>query len=71
MGQRVTTRGHHMLRYDDLYQTPAETVTRILEFLRALKMDVGPLIEGIRDRGSIGPWRCAGTTEVVELVSEA
>lgn len=46
-----------------------ETLTRILEFLRALKMDVGPLIEGIRDRGNIGPWRRAGTTEVIELVS--
>jgi hypothetical protein len=32
-------------------------------------MDVAPLIEGIRDRGNIGPWRRAGTTEVVELVS--
>jgi hypothetical protein len=60
---------YYMLRYDDLYQTPAETVTRILEFPRALKMGVGPLIEGIRDRGNIGPWGRAGTTEVIELVS--
>jgi hypothetical protein len=60
---------YYMLRYDDLYQTPAETVTRILEFPRALKMGVGPLIEGIRDRGNIDRWRRAGTTEVVELVS--
>jgi hypothetical protein len=32
-------------------------------------MDVGPLIEGNRDRGNIGRWRRAGATEVVELVS--
>lgn len=43
-----------MLHHDDLCQTLVETVTRILEFLRALKMDVGPLIEGIRDRGNFG-----------------
>jgi hypothetical protein len=27
---------------------------RLLEFLEAPKMDVGPLIEGVRDRGNIG-----------------
>jgi hypothetical protein len=35
-----------MLRYDDLPQTQAETVTRILEFLRALKMESRRLSKG-------------------------
>ena len=58
---------YHMVRYEDLCQRPAETVTRLLEFLEAPKMDVGPLIEGIRDRGNIGRWRRAGAPKVVEL----
>ncbi len=58
---------YHMVRYEDLCRKPAETVTRLLEFLGAPKMDVGPLIEGIRDRGNIGRWRQAGTAKVVEL----
>ena len=45
---------------EDLCQKPAETVTRLLEFLGAPEMNVGPLIEGIRDRGNIGRWREAG-----------
>ena len=56
-----------MVRYEDLCQKPAETVTRLLEFLEAPKMDVGPLIEGIRDRGNIGRWRRASAAKVVEL----
>ena len=59
---------YYLLHYDDPCQTRAETVMRLLEFLRAFKMDVGPLIEGIRDRGNIDRWRRAGATEVVELV---
>ncbi len=34
-------------------------------------MDVGPLIEGVRDRGNIGRWRRAGATKVVELGRDA
>ena len=58
---------YHMVRYEDLCQKPTETVTRLLEFLEAPKMDVGLLIEGIRDRGNIGRWRRAGAAKVVEL----
>jgi hypothetical protein len=58
---------YHMVRYEDLCRKPAETVMRLLEFLGAPKMDVGPLIEGIRDRGNIGRWRRAGAAKVVEL----
>ncbi len=56
-----------MLRYEDLCQKPAETVTRLLKFLGAPEMNVAPLVEGIRDRGNIGRWRRAGRPEVVEL----
>jgi len=66
-GQQYLGDRYHMLRYEDLCQKPAETVARLLEFLEAPKMDVGPLIEGIRDHGNIGRWRRAGATEVVEL----
>lgn len=58
---------YHMVRYEDLCQKPVETVTRLLEFLEAPKLDVAPLIEGIRDRGNIGRWRRAGAAEIVEL----
>jgi hypothetical protein len=66
-GERYLGDRYHMVRYEDLCQKPAETVTRLLEFLGAPKMDVGPLIEGIRDRGNIGRWRRAGAAKVVEL----
>ena len=66
-GQQYLDGRYHILRYEDLCQKSAETVTRLLEFLEAPKMDVGPLIEGIRDRGNIGRWRRASSTEVVEL----
>jgi hypothetical protein len=66
-GQQSLGDRYHMLRYEDLCQKPAETVARLLEFLEAPKMDVGPLIAGIRDRGNIGRWRRAGAAEVVEL----
>ena len=66
-GQQYLDGRYHMLRYEDLCQKSAETVARLLEFLEAPKMDVGPLIEGIRDRGNIGRWRRASSAEVVEL----
>jgi hypothetical protein len=66
-GQQYLDGRYHILRYEDLCQKSAETVARLLEFLEAPKMDVGPLIEGIRDRGNIGRWRRASSTEVVEL----
>jgi len=66
-GQQYLGDRYHMLRYEDLCQKSAETVTRLLEFLEAPKMDVGPLIEGIRDHGNIGRWRRASSAEVVEL----
>src|SRR5207249_6529790 len=58
---------YHMIRYEDLCQKPAETVTRLLEFLDEPKMNVGPLIEGIRDRGNIGRWRRTEGPEAGEL----
>jgi hypothetical protein len=57
---------YHMLRYEDLCQKPAETVTRLLAFLGTPEMNVGPLVEGIRDRGNIGRWRRAGA-KIIEL----
>jgi sulfotransferase family protein len=65
-GQQYLGDRYHMLRYEDLCQKPAETVTRLLEFLKAPEMNVEPLIEGIRDRGNIGRWREAGA-KVMEL----
>jgi hypothetical protein len=56
-----------MVRYEDLCQKPAETVTGLLEFLDAPKMNIGPLIEGIRDRGNIGRWRRGAGPEAGEL----
>jgi Sulfotransferase family len=66
-GERYLGDRYHMIRYEDLCQKPAETVTRLLEFLDAPKMNVGPLIEGIHDRGNIGRWRRAGGSEAGEL----
>ncbi len=66
-GERYLGDRYHMIRYEDLCQKPAETVTRLLEFLDAPKMNVAPLIEGIRDRGNIGRWRRKGEPEAGEL----
>jgi hypothetical protein len=41
-GQQYLDDRYHMLCYEELCQKPAETVTRLLEFLGAPKMDVGP-----------------------------
>jgi hypothetical protein len=66
-GQRYLGDRYYMLRYEDLCQKPAETVTQLLEFLEAPKMNVGPLIEGIRDRGNIGRWRRASDGAMAKL----
>jgi len=66
-GEKYLGNRYHMIRYEDLCQKPAETVTRLLEFLGAARMNVGPLIEGIRDRGNIGRWRRTGTGTVANL----
>ncbi len=66
-GDRYLGDRYHMIRYEDLCQKPAETVTCLLEFLDAQKMNITPLIDGIRDRGNIGRWRRAGTAEAREL----
>ena len=66
-GERYLGDRYHMIRYEDLCQKPAETVTRLLEFLDAPKMNLGPLIDGIRDRGNIGRWRRAGGPEARDL----
>jgi hypothetical protein len=55
---------YHVLRYEDLCQKPAETVSELLQFLGAPQLDVTPLIEGIRDRGNIGRWRRVGLPQV-------
>ncbi len=62
---------YYMVRYEDLCQKPAETVRGLMQFLSAPEMDVGPLIEGIRDRGNIGRWRRAGAPQVVNLDLDA
>lgn len=66
-GQQYLSDRYHMLRYEDLCQRPAETVTRLLQFLDAPRVEVGSLIEGIGDRGNIGRWRHADKPEVLEL----
>lgn len=60
---------YHMVRYEDLCQKPAETVTALMQFLGAPHIDVAPLIEGIRDRGNIGRWRKNG--KAIEVSAEA
>ena len=66
-GEKYPQNRYHMIRYEDLCKKPAETVTRLLEFLGAPRMDVSPLIEEIYDRGNIGRWRRASMPEIVEL----
>lgn len=50
---------YHMVRYEDLCRKPEETVSRLMQFLGSPEIDVGPLIQGIHDRGNIGRWRKA------------
>ena len=59
-GQQYLGDRYHMVRYEDLCQKPAETVSCLLHFLGADEANVAPLIGGIRDRGNIGRWRQAG-----------
>jgi Sulfotransferase family len=47
---------YYMVRYEDLCQKPAETVSGLMKFLGMPDTDATPLIEGIRDRGNIGRW---------------
>src|SRR5205085_9371762 len=69
-GQQHLGDRYHILRYEDLCQRPAETVTRLLQFLQTEKTDVTPLIEGIRDRGNIGRWRQAANGAMAKLPPE-
>lgn len=66
-GEKRLPDRYHVIRYEDLCQKPAETVSRLLEFLDAPPTDIEPLIEGIRDRGNIGRWRRAKSAEIIEL----
>lgn len=66
-GQEHLGGRYHMLRYEDLCQKPAETVTRLLQFLETPNMEVESLIEGIGDRGNIGRWRRAGDKTIADL----
>lgn len=66
-GQRCLAGRYHMLRYEDLCQKPAETVTQLLQFLGAEGVNVDSLIEGIGARGNIGRWRGADKREVSAL----
>src|SRR5213596_3095864 len=42
---------YHMVRYEDLCRQPAETVSAVMAFLGQPETNIGPLIQGIRDRG--------------------
>jgi hypothetical protein len=67
--QKYLADRYHLIRYEDLCQRPAETVSRLMHFLGAPDMDVGPLIEGIHDRGNIGRWRHTTKNDVPALAS--
>jgi hypothetical protein len=56
-----------LVRYEDLCQKPAETVSAVTTFLGSPEINIGPLIEGIRDRGNIGRWRRDQAAKVIEL----
>jgi hypothetical protein len=58
---------YHMVRYEDLCRKPAETVSAVMTFLGNPKIDIEPIIEGIRDRGNIGRWRWDKTAKVINL----
>jgi Sulfotransferase family len=60
---------YYMVRYEDLCQKPSETVRGLMSFLGIPQLDVGPLIEGISDRGNIGRWRKAQRTQLRNLAS--
>ena len=56
-----------LVRYEDLCQKPAETVSAVTTFLGSPEINIGPLIEGIRDRGNIGRWRRDQAAKMIEL----
>ena len=58
---------YHIVRYEDLCRKPADTVSAVMAFLGQPEINIGPLIEGIRDRGNIGRWRKDQAAKVVEL----
>jgi Sulfotransferase family len=58
---------YHMVRYEDLCRKPAETVSAVMAFLGSPNIDIGSVIEGIRDRGNIGRWRRDKTAKVADL----
>ena len=58
---------YHIVRYEDLCRKPADTVSAVMAFLGQPEINIGPLIEGIRDRGNIGRWRNDQAAKVVEL----
>jgi len=60
-----------MVRYEDLCRQPAETVSAVMAFLGQPETNIGPLIQGIRDRGNIGRWRENGAPKIVELSGAA
>ena len=62
---------YHMVRYEDLCRQPAETVSAVMAFLGQPETNIGPLIQGIRDRGNIGRWRENGAPKIVELSGAA
>jgi hypothetical protein len=62
---------YHMVRYEDLCQEPAETVTGLMQFLGKPEINIAPLIKGIGDRGNIGRWRKASNGETMKLSEEA
>jgi hypothetical protein len=61
---------YQIIRYEDLCQKPAETVSRLLGFLGVPEMNVEPLIKGIRNVGNIGRWRRTDLREVRRLSEE-
>jgi Sulfotransferase family len=68
--QRHLKDRYYRVRYEDLCQKPAETVSGLMAFLELPDMDVRPLIEGIHDRGNIGRWRRSGSPEIQHLSTE-
>jgi Sulfotransferase family len=65
--QRYLEGRYLLVRYEDLCQKPAETVSAVMTFLGSPEINIGPLIEGIRDRGNIGRWRGDKTAKAVDL----
>ncbi len=45
--QRHLQERYYIIRYEDLCRKPAETISRLLAFLGASEIDIGPLVESI------------------------